>query len=74
MNRIVENFIISLVLVVAKVLSAYICVNTKLIFKAPYEVRTLDMSLSKQITNSGAGSSSGHNYEVLHSQTQKNSF
>jgi hypothetical protein len=41
-----------------------------LIFKAPYQVGTSDMSLSKQSAGNVAGSS-GHSYEVLHSQAQE---
>jgi hypothetical protein len=52
----------------------YISINTKLIFKVPYQVGTSDISLSKQSTSSGAGSSGGCSYEVLHSQARKIHF
>jgi hypothetical protein len=55
-------------------MSVYICINTELIFQAPYQVGTLDMSLNKQSTSSGAASIGGGSYEVLHSQAQNRVF
>jgi hypothetical protein len=45
----------------------YVCINTKLIFKAPHKVGTSDMSLSKQSTSGGDGSSGGRSYKVQNS-------
>jgi hypothetical protein len=67
----VENFIFSLVLFCFKDrASVYLC-KKKLIFKAPHQVGTSDMSVSNQTTRSSAGSIGGHTYEVLHSQAGK---
>jgi hypothetical protein len=41
---------------VPKIMPAYSCIDTKLIFRAPYQVGTFDISLNKLGTSSGADS------------------
>jgi hypothetical protein len=48
--------------------------KTELFFQAPFQVDTLDVSLNKQSTSSGAASIGGGSYEVLHSQAQNRVF